>query len=418
METLTEREAYLWCREMDVTAKPKFAVSGELRGASDEDILKIVNRLIELAHPKVVDRRKEKGGQLPTVLISTRQILSKEYFPSMIAVSPDYGRQWRITWPTESEVETRQQKSTTQLRKTSEGQPSNPFRASQEETAAPADVLMTAMEKLVSQFAKMQPEGNYHHLRTFSGALPTPGEEGYETWRDITLLCLEECQCTDAVKKQRIVESLRGAAMEVVQAAWRSKPQATYQDYMSALEDAFGSPEDATDLLYKLRTTYQLPDEKMSDYLYQLDKLVHRIVSKGGVSPKEVDQCHLEQVLRGALTHDPIAQRMRSCDREKIPGSFHELLKEVHKEGVILAAREKTSPRVTTVALKPAADCREMELLTVIEKQGEQIPQLLSAQAKTLQQLQNAAEVAEKKTLVSGSENDDLCRVRSRKPEG
>ncbi|XP_073413072.1 paraneoplastic antigen Ma2-like [Dendrobates tinctorius] len=398
METLTEREAYLWCREMDVTAKQSFAVRGELRDASEEEILKIVNRLTELAHPKVVDRRKEKGGQLPTVLISTGPILRKEYFPSMIAVSPEYGRQWRITWPTESEVETWQQKSTTQPRKTSEGPPSTPFRASQEETATPADVLMTAMEKLVSQFAKMQPEGNYRRLRTFSGALPTPaGEEGYDTWRDVTLLCLEEWQCMDAVKKQRIVESLRGTAMEVVQAAWQSKPQATYQDCMSALEDAFGSPEDATDLLYKRRTPYQLPDEKMSDYLYRLDKLVHRIVSKGGVSSKDVDQCRLEQVLRGPLTHDPIAQQMRSCDREKNPGSFHELLKEVRKEEVILAAREKTSPRVTTVALKPAADCREMELLTVIEKQGEQITQLLSVQAKTLQRLQNAAEVAEKK---------------------
>ncbi|XP_073440823.1 paraneoplastic antigen Ma1 homolog [Dendrobates tinctorius] len=404
METLTEREAYLWCREMDVTAKQSFAVSGELRDASDEEILKIVNRLTELAHPKVVDRRKEKGGQLPTALISTGQILRKEYFPSMITVPPEHGRQWKITWPIESKVETQQQGSNTQPRKTSISPPSTPFRASQEETAVPADVLMTAMEKLVSQFAKMQPEGNYRRLRTFSGALPTPaGEEGYDTWRDVTLLCSEEWQCTDAVKKQRIVESLRGTAMEVVQAVWRNRPQATYQDYMSALEDAFGSPEDATDLLYKLRTTYQLPDEKMSYYLYRLDKLAQRIVSKGGVSPKEVDQCRLEQVLRGALTHDPIAQRMRSCDREKIPGSFHELLKEVRKEEFILAAREKISPRVTTVALKPAADCREMELLTVIEKQGEQITQLLSAKAKTIQRLQSAVEVAEKQTLVSGS---------------
>ncbi|XP_073406839.1 paraneoplastic antigen Ma2-like [Dendrobates tinctorius] len=300
METLTEQEAYLWCGEMDVTAKQSFAVSGELRDASDEEILKIVNRLTELAHPKVVDRRKEKRGQLPTVLISTGQILRKEYFPSMIAVSPEYGRQWRITWPIESEVETWQQESTLQSRKTSEVSPST------------SDVLMMAMGQLVSQFAKMQPEGNYRLLRIVSGALPTTaGEEGYDAWRDVTLLCLEEWQYTDAVKKQRIVESLRGTAMEVVQAVWRNRPQATYQDYMSALEDAFGSPEDATDLLYKLRTTYQLPDEKMSDYLYRLDKLVHRIVSKGGVSPKEVDQCRLEQILRGSLPHDPFAQRPR-----------------------------------------------------------------------------------------------------------
>ncbi|XP_075711084.1 paraneoplastic antigen Ma1 homolog [Rhinoderma darwinii] len=304
METFNEGEVYTWCEKMSAAAEHSFVVCGELFKASNDDILQIVNRLHGIVHPKVIDRREE-GGQLSAALIATERVLEREYFPSVIAVPPEHGRQWKVVWPMRPAV-TLHQDPVIQNRRPSRCLPTTPPQAKSEETSATADVLMAAMEKLVSQFAKMQPEESYRRLRTFSGVTPNPaGEEGYDTWRDVTLLYLEEWQCTDIAKKQRIVESLRGPAMEVVQAAWRSKPQATSQDYMVALEDAFGSPEDATDLLYKLRTTYQDPGEKMSDYLYRLDKLVHRIVSKGGLSPGEVDRCRLDQVLRGAWSSDP-----------------------------------------------------------------------------------------------------------------
>ncbi|XP_069836043.1 paraneoplastic antigen Ma1 homolog [Dendropsophus ebraccatus] len=254
-----------------------------------------------------------------STLITTERLLERAYFPAIIAVPQEYGGRWRIVWPLEPTAEGIPPVLSPHRRGSSRCLPPTPPRVTAEETPT-TYVLVAAMERLVGQFAKMNPEENYRRLRTFSGLVPTPaGEEGYETWRDVALQYLEEWQCSDAVKRQRIVESLKGPAMEIVQAAWRGKPQVTSQDYMTALEDAFGSPEDATDLLYKLRITYQEAGEKMSDYLYRLDKLIYRVVSKGGLDSKEVDNCRLDQMLRGALTNDPIAQRLRCTDRDKIP---------------------------------------------------------------------------------------------------
>lgn len=49
----------------------------------------------------------------------------------------------------------------------------------------------------------------------FSGVKPIPsGEEDYDAWAEQTMHLLEEWQCSDNVKKQRIVESLKGPAAD------------------------------------------------------------------------------------------------------------------------------------------------------------------------------------------------------------
>ncbi|XP_071979083.1 paraneoplastic antigen Ma1 homolog [Engystomops pustulosus] len=418
METLTEREVTTWCEEMCIGDEKSFALCGKFFHASDDEILQIVNELPGVTHAKVVDRRGDEDTPFPAALIGTDKILEREYFASAIAVPPEHGRQWKIIWPMRPAV-IGQQDPNTKHRMTSRCLPPTPLSARSEETPASADMLVAAMERLVSQFTKIQPESSYRRLRTFSGITPTPaGEEGYDTWRDVSLQYLQEWQCTDAVKKQRIVESLKGPAMEVVQAAWRSDPNATFQDYMAALEDAFGTPEDATDLLYKLRTTYQEPGEKLSDYLYRLDKLVHRIVSKGGLSSQDVDRYRLDQVLRGALTNDPTAQRLRCCDKEKVPPSFHLLLKEVRQEEAIMAAREQTSKRVFAATLK-AEQSREEELLKIIEKQAEQISQLIKSHTKEVERLKQVPTTShERQPRSTRSTSQDRQRDGDRKTEG
>uniref|UniRef100_A0A8C1LTE1 Paraneoplastic antigen Ma-like C-terminal domain-containing protein n=1 Tax=Cyprinus carpio TaxID=7962 RepID=A0A8C1LTE1_CYPCA len=54
---------------------------------------------------------------------------------------------------------------------------------------------------------------SYRKLCVFSGVRPNPnGEEEYDAWAEQTMHLLEEWQCSDNVKKQRIVESLKGPA--------------------------------------------------------------------------------------------------------------------------------------------------------------------------------------------------------------
>ncbi|KAG6932703.1 modulator of apoptosis 1 [Chelydra serpentina] len=57
----------------------------------------------------------------------------------------------------------------------------------------------------------------YKRLRSFSGMPPVPtGEDDYETWRDVTVPLVQEWECSDAEKRKRVLESLRGPAMRIV----------------------------------------------------------------------------------------------------------------------------------------------------------------------------------------------------------
>lgn len=99
---------------------------------------------------------------------------------------------------------------------------------------------------------------SYRKLRMFSGIKPTPsGEEEYDAWAEQTAHLLEEWQCSDNTKKQRIVKSLKGRAADIVRFLRVQKPTATSYDYMQALETAFGTTESTSDLLVKFSHTYQ-----------------------------------------------------------------------------------------------------------------------------------------------------------------
>uniref|UniRef100_A0A3B3Q669 Paraneoplastic antigen Ma-like C-terminal domain-containing protein n=1 Tax=Paramormyrops kingsleyae TaxID=1676925 RepID=A0A3B3Q669_9TELE len=117
---------------------------------------------------------------------------------------------------------------------------------------------------------------NYRKLRLFSGTQPVPlGEEEFESWAEQAALMLEEWQGSDHSKRQKIVESIKGPGADVVRFLRAQNPLSTARDYLSALETAFGTTESAADLLVKFCTTYQLDGEKLSTYLFRLDKVFH-----------------------------------------------------------------------------------------------------------------------------------------------
>lgn len=74
---------------------------------------------------------------------------------------------------------------------------------------------------------------SYRKLRIFSGVKPTPsGEEEYDAWAEQTMHLLEEWQCSDNMKKQRIVESLKGPAADIVRFLRAQNPTATSCDIL------------------------------------------------------------------------------------------------------------------------------------------------------------------------------------------
>uniref|UniRef100_A0A3B4FIM6 Uncharacterized protein n=1 Tax=Pundamilia nyererei TaxID=303518 RepID=A0A3B4FIM6_9CICH len=63
---------------------------------------------------------------------------------------------------------------------------------------------------------KPQAEGGYWRLRLFSGNLPVPpSEDPFDHWLEQAWLMVEERDCTDKEKRHRLMESLKGPALEI-----------------------------------------------------------------------------------------------------------------------------------------------------------------------------------------------------------
>ncbi|XP_070397798.1 paraneoplastic antigen Ma1-like [Nothobranchius furzeri] len=185
-----------------------------------------------------------------------------------------------------------------------------------------------------------------------SGVIPTPsGEEEYDAWAEQTTHMLEEWQCGDNVKRQRIVESLKGPAADIMTFLRAQNPNATSNDYMQALETAFGTTESSADLLVKFRHTFQSEGEKLSAYLLRLDKLLHCVLRKGGLQLSDMNRLRTEQVVRGGLPQDMVALHIRMTDKLREPLTFNELLKEVREEEDMLQSRNDTKNAVMSKAV-------------------------------------------------------------------
>lgn len=90
---------------------------------------------------------------------------------------------------------------------------------------------------------------HYRRLRTFSGVMPIPlGEEQLENWVEQARLMIEECDRPEREKKMRIMESVKGPALEILQAVHFNNPSATSRDYIDILETTFGNPESGEEL--------------------------------------------------------------------------------------------------------------------------------------------------------------------------
>lgn len=73
---------------------------------------------------------------------------------------------------------------------------------------------------------KPQAEGGYWRLRLFSGNLPVPpSEDPFDHWLEQAWLMVEERDCTDKEKRHRLMESLKGPALEIAKSVRESDPR-------------------------------------------------------------------------------------------------------------------------------------------------------------------------------------------------
>ncbi|KAK7889282.1 hypothetical protein WMY93_024842 [Mugilogobius chulae] len=214
----------------------------------------------------------------------------------------------------------------------------------------PTESILLAVGDLLEKTRKPQAEGGYRRLRLFSGTLPVPpSEEPFDHWLEQAWLMVEESECSDREKRRRLMESLKGPALEIAKSVRDSDAEASPSEYLDALESAFGSAESGDDLYFAFRLMQQQPSEKLSDFLRRLERALTKVVQRGGFPAGGKDKARLEQLLRGATASDLMLIQLRLRERKSSPPTFLQLLSEIRTEEEYEASRRKLNTSVQPV---------------------------------------------------------------------
>lgn len=117
-------------------------------------------------------------------------------------------------------------------------------------SASSPEAIIHVVGDLLEKTGKQPSDNVYRRLRTFSGTVHTPqGEETLEGWINQARMMIAECECSEREKRQRVVESLKGPALEI-KAVRFSNPEASVLQYIEALENTFGTSESGEDLYF------------------------------------------------------------------------------------------------------------------------------------------------------------------------
>ncbi|XP_016105549.1 paraneoplastic antigen Ma1 homolog [Sinocyclocheilus grahami] len=303
--------------------------------------LSLLNRVKAFGHPKINGKRGDPTGTKLFLLLETSNDIDPDTVPPEIWI-PDEVGPWRVHVPVGDAVFQDKLLSLLQQEGMSLEDVKSMLEQGQSSNVNVNLDLANAIDRLVEKCIHVPSDTLGHgRLRVFSGVKPVPaGEEEYDPWMKQAVQMISEWQCADSVKRQRIVESLRGPASDIVRFLKVSNPAATATDYLVALESAYGNTESNSNLLAKFRSTYQGESEKLSDFLYRLDKLLHRMLVKGGVVATDLNHMRMDQVVKGARTTDMVALRLRMTDTLRDSPSFSQLLREVREEEDWIRARD------------------------------------------------------------------------------
>ena len=229
-------------------------------------------------------------------------------------------------------------------------------------TSSPEAVIRAVGELLEKATKRSNDFTAYKRLRVFSGVIPTPaGEETMENWIEQAKLMIAESDCAEKEKRKRIVESLKGPALEIIKAVRLSNSDARASEYLVALESAFGTSESGEDLYFAFRLLRQNSGEALSEFLRRMETSMTKVVPRGGLQAAQVDRVRIEQLLRGAVESDMMLLKLRLRERKGSPPTFLTLLNEIREEENE-AARRKLDATVKPVSTKASPQLKLTEV--------------------------------------------------------
>ncbi|XP_016432065.1 paraneoplastic antigen Ma1 homolog [Sinocyclocheilus rhinocerous] len=222
------------------------------------------------------------------------------------------------------------------------------------QSSSSPESIIRAVGELLEKTTKPSGETNaYRRLRIFSGTVPIPTEEeSLENWIEQARLMTEECECSEKEKRRRIMESVKGPALDIIKAVRFSSPEASASQYLEALENIFGTSKSGKDLYFAFSLLRQFPGEALSDFLRRMEKSLTKVVQRGGLSLQMMDRTRVEQLIRGAVESDLMLLQFRLRERREQPPIFLALLNEIKEAEENEAARHKINASMKPIQLK------------------------------------------------------------------
>ncbi|MGL5355544.1 MAG: hypothetical protein ACRDAQ_03175, partial [Cetobacterium sp.] len=326
-----------WCRGEGIDPDYAIIVS---RIPEETDVSKIedtMHSIKALGRVRVRGRMYSQESQSLIVLCECREKVHKERLP-LDVLSADGSDPWILSAnrmedkALDGDRERFIRPDESGLREEECQEPSSPNVLN----ASTPESIIRAVGELLAKTTKISSDSSsFRRLRTFSGITPIPaGEDNLENWMEQAMLMVEESDRSEKEKKLRIVESLRGPALEIIQAVRFTNADASPREYLAAIESAFGSSESGEDLYFKFRALRQRQGECLSDFLRRLEKILIRVVQRGGLPPLSAGKARLEQLLRGATQSDIMLLQLRIRERKSNPPDFLDLLHEIREEEV------------------------------------------------------------------------------------
>lgn len=168
----------------------------------------------------------------------------------------------------------------------------------------------------------------YQRLGVFSGRdRPFPGEDSFETWLDHTADMLHVWQgVSERERRRRLLEGLRGTALQLVHGLLAENPARTAQDCLAALTRVFGDTESPATLRVKCLTAQQQSGERLSAFVLRLEVLLQKAVEKGALARDSLDHLRLRQVLTRANLIGPLDEALRKLRLVGRAPTFLEML--------------------------------------------------------------------------------------------
>uniref|UniRef100_A0A8C8W7K1 Paraneoplastic antigen family 5 n=2 Tax=Peromyscus maniculatus bairdii TaxID=230844 RepID=A0A8C8W7K1_PERMB len=315
-----------WCKGMDLDPKKAVLIVGIPVQCSEAEIKDALKEgLPPLCAHKVIGRMFRREDEAKAVLIELTEVVNYTMMPTHI---PAAGGAWEVVVKPRSPDDEFINKLTYFLR--DEG------RRMVDVAKALGFSIAPTVSMDLRNSDQDKPEGLkslcssmcYQKLKVFSGSpFPGPGEETFETWLGEVTEMMQLWQVSEKEKKRRLLESLRGSALSIMQALWATNDALTMEQCLKALKQIFGNKEDYKILQFRFLQFSQKPAEKLSDYLLRLEPLLQKAVQQSPLSAHSVDSIRLKHVLSRVSLTTGLRGKLSLLDQQGCPPTFLELMK-------------------------------------------------------------------------------------------